>query len=921
MEARPYQVEAINNTLEVFKRKDSALIVMATGLGKSYCFSEIAGHFIKKGRVMIIAHREELITQAAGHIENIIDETVDIEMAEQYASMHEVFQNKVVIASIQTLNSGRDGGRMTRFNPLDFSLVIIDECVVAGTLIDGIPIEKRNIGDRIRSHNHKLNRVEFKPITHVFKHKTDVVVEIKLNDGKKIICTPNHPFFSLTGYVSAGKLTCNDMVLTIKLKKGYTNETKNMCSLRDGIFAEKLEQHNDPTVFGEVQGGAPTGTSKNCCNELQNLQQGSHITRTTGFGQSEAGSFCLLSRVPAKKQFNYRIDNQLEVRFGKDEDKKSYVQSRNESKGVNKTENNALDSDCSWWKRKRRYCSTEIAGLCARLADGSCNKNKNGKRFWLSTLLQSGYRKLRSKNSNRSGRKQPQGIDSKSTGREENSLFKYVGVESVTFHKRGSSNKFEQLCPDGFVYNLEVADNNNYFAENTLVHNCHHSTADSYKKVTNYFKQNPNLKILGVTATPDRSDEEALGQVFQEVAFGYDIQDGISDGWLVPIVQRLVAVEGLDYSSVRTTAGELNQKDLAEILEYEETLHHIAVPTVELAGDRKTLVFTASVAQAERLTEIINRYKPDSARFVCGKTPKELRRNYFKDFAEKKFQFLVNVGVATEGFDDPGIQVVVMARPTKSRCLYTQCVGRGTRALKGVLDGLDDIDQRVEAIAASEKPMLEILDFVGNSGRHKLITTADVLGGNYPDEVIQRAKDNIIKKAKPDKMATELQAAEREIAKERARKEDAKDRVEITARAKYSTAKVNPFNIFDVTPWQEKAWHKGRLPSTKQKELLDKNGIDYSGMSFTHASQMVDTIIKRRSEGKPTYKQTKILQRYYPRAIETMSFADASKVIDAVIKNSWKKPMVSLDKILGKVKPVEQTVSAGITDADMENIW
>jgi len=202
-----------------------------------------------------------------------------------------------------------------------------------------------------------------------------------------------------------------------------------------------------------------------------------------------------------------------------------------------------------------------------------------------------------------------------------------------------------------------------------IIDEAHHAPAETYKRIIKYYRQNPALKVLGLTATPDRKDKKAMGQIFEEVAYAYDIRDGIDDGWLVPIEQQSVVVEGLDFSAIRTTAGDLNGKDLAEVLEFEEILHGIADPTVQLTGDRKTLVFAASVAHAERLTEIINRHKPESARFVCGTTPKETRKIMFKDFAEKKFQYLVNVGVATEGFDDPGIECVVMARPTKSpRC-------------------------------------------------------------------------------------------------------------------------------------------------------------------------------------------------------------------------------------------------------------
>ncbi len=421
----------------------------------------------------------------------------------------------------------------------------------------------------------------------------------------------------------------------------------------------------------------------------------------------------------------------------------------------------------------------------------------------------------------------------------------------------------------------------------------HHARADSDLRVLDYYKQNPKLKVLGVTATPDRGDEKALGQIFQTVAYEYEIQDAIRQGWLVPIRQQSVLVDGLDYSKCRTTAGDLNGADLRAVLEYETALHGIASPTIELTEDKKTLVFAASVGQAERLTEILNRHKPASARFVYAKTPKEERRALFDDYARGKFQYLVNVGIATEGWDEPGVEKVVMARPTKSRALYAQMAGRGTRPLSGIVDGLDTEEERREAIERSAKPYLEIIDFVGNSGRHKLITSADILGGKYSDEVIVRTKRNVEKRTggggEPVDVLDELEEAERELKLERQRLAEEASRQRLTIRAKYSTAAVNPFDIFDLEPWRERAWHKGRAPSAKQCDFLERSGVDISGLSFTGAQQIIKKIIENRNAGACTYKQAKVLKRfgYDPSGI---TFERAGELITAIANNNWRRP-------------------------------
>lgn len=420
-----------------------------------------------------------------------------------------------------------------------------------------------------------------------------------------------------------------------------------------------------------------------------------------------------------------------------------------------------------------------------------------------------------------------------------------------------------------------------------IIDEAHHAVASTYGKVIDYFSQNPSLKILGVTATPDRTDEMALGRIFESVAYQYEISDAIKDGWLVPVEQQFVFVEGLDFSNARTTAGDLNGGDLAAEMEKEKALHGVVGPTMELAGDQQTLLFAASVAHAERMCEIINRHRPDSAEFVCGTTPMEERREMIRRYSRGDFQFLCNCGVATEGFDEPRIGVVAIARPTKSRSLYAQMAGRGTRPLPGLVDGLDDAAQRIAAIRASAKSSVLILDFVGNSGRHKLCCTADILGGNYDDAIVDRARDNAAKKSAKGERADMTQ--ELFDAKEQIEAEARRRRAAITAQARYQTTKVSPFDVFDIVPNREPGWHKGRRPTDKMLAYLQKSGIpdkELSELTFSSAGQLIGEINGRRDKGLCTYKQAKTLAKYGEST--DVGFKEASAKIDAIARNGWK---------------------------------
>lgn len=396
-----------------------------------------------------------------------------------------------------------------------------------------------------------------------------------------------------------------------------------------------------------------------------------------------------------------------------------------------------------------------------------------------------------------------------------------------------------------------------------VIDEAHHATAGTYRRCIDWYRQNAECKVLGVTATPDRADEAALGQVFESVAYEYGVLDAINNGWLVPIEQQMVTVGTLDFSGVKTTAGDLNQGDLADVMEDERNLQGVAAPTVEICGERRAIVFAASVEQAERLCEIINRYRPDKARWICGKTDKEDRRKILADFKAGRVQFVVNVGVLTEGFDDAGVEVVVMARPTKSRALYAQMAGRGTRPAEDIAGKLGDIPtaaERCSMIRKSRKPSCLIVDFVGNAGRHKLCTSADILGGDIDDEVVAEVSRRVRENGKPVDVTEELAKVKAEI-EERKRREAA-TRAGLRARAQFLVTKIDPFDQWDLTPAQERGWDRGKRFTPKQSQvLLERIGVDPEKIPYGQGKQLLDEYFRRMHDGLASLKQAAFLKR------------------------------------------------------------
>lgn len=230
----------------------------------------------------------------------------------------------------------------------------------------------------------------------------------------------------------------------------------------------------------------------------------------------------------------------------------------------------------------------------------------------------------------------------------------------------------------------------------------HHYTAATYRRPLEFFK---NAKLLGLTATPDRGDEKALGQIFDDVAFVFDIQQGIEQGYLVPIRAHTVEVKELDISGVKTQAGDLVAAQLDEVML--KACAGIVKETLRYEPVRQGIVFLPGVKSAELAAQLFNREKPGSAAFVSGMTDKDERRDIVRAFRDGRVQYLCNCQIATEGFDAPGCSMIVQGRPTKSRALAAQMAGRGTRVLPGIVDHLDGearAPERREAIAGSAKP-------------------------------------------------------------------------------------------------------------------------------------------------------------------------------------------------------------------------
>ena len=218
---------------------------------------------------------------------------------------------------------------------------------------------------------------------------------------------------------------------------------------------------------------------------------------------------------------------------------------------------------------------------------------------------------------------------------------------------------------------------NDYF-KSIVIDEAHHAAAQTYRRIVDYF-DSPFL--LGVTATPQRSDNTRLIDVFEEIVYYKSIQDLIADGYLSPLVGYRVK-RTTDISGVEIQNGDYNQSQLEDQINTPERNDSIVSAYIDLANLSKAIVFASGVAHARDLAASFAKHKIN-VRVIVGTTPADERSQILSDFSSGKVRVLVNVGVLTEGFDEPSLETIIIAKPTRSTLLYTQIVGIGTRIFDG----------------------------------------------------------------------------------------------------------------------------------------------------------------------------------------------------------------------------------------------
>ncbi len=218
---------------------------------------------------------------------------------------------------------------------------------------------------------------------------------------------------------------------------------------------------------------------------------------------------------------------------------------------------------------------------------------------------------------------------------------------------------------------------------------CHHAAAEDNQRVLRQlgvFEPGFTGTLLGFTATTERGDGRGLDDIFERIVYSRSLPELIDDGFLSPLRGFRITTEA-DLRGLSTTGQDFAEEELAEAVDIEERNALVARSIQELARDRRTIAFCVTINHARNLARSLNALGVPAG-LVHGSLSSEARARALDEFRTGVTHVLTNVGVLTEGFDDPGVSCVAMARPTRSAGLYAQCVGRGTRLFPGKKDCL-----------------------------------------------------------------------------------------------------------------------------------------------------------------------------------------------------------------------------------------
>ncbi len=838
--------------IAAFEEFDRVQVTSATGSGKTIITSELMR--LEEGRSLFLADGTELVLQNSDKYHKHTGDFAAVEMEKLKARPYE---RKVTIASAQTLHR-----RLEKYPADYFAKIIVDECFPAGTLVDGRPIESFKIGDEITAFDEVTGTLKQSRVTDVLCHVThNPLVEVRVQ-GKRIRCTPNHPFWTQRGWVPAALVDSGDSVLTTETLEDLS--LSSLPSLRNAVLTIE-----EPASQPEAQAKC-------------------------GMVLLPGVSECALLRAT--------------------ESAKSDARPEGESDGFDQAKGDGLEANS-----QRRERETVASGAYSDCCDAGL-ENGSGDCHEIATpgtrtadLLQTGHCARGVEDCAGDRRKFPQRDCEERARCEKGRVLSWARVEGVESVEEGSATE-----PAGYrfaraVYNLTVSTYSTYLVQGVVVHNCHRNTLGGMaQKILKHFE---SAKVLGMTGSPKGPKGRSLSEYYQHIAHDVGLERLIREGWLARIVLKCIPL-GVDLSHVGTASdGDYKLGELDEVVE--PHLLKAAQILAHHGKGRKSVVFVPLVKTAYKFATAC-RAVGLKAVAVDGDDKSSLTH-----FTHGNADVIVNAALLTTGWDCDLVDCVMILRPTKSENLFRQMVGRGTRPR--YMEGFDpnadmhNHELRREAMRLGPKANLLLIDPLFMTDDVKLIGAARLMArdGDLEAAIAKHlasmapGEDNLF----ADVEAVDLLDADEKVEKDAAeiRELSLKKKLEAAANKKERTVDAVEFflalhekEFAEYTP--EHDW-EGEPPSEGQRKLLEKNGFDPDAIKYKgQAVAILELVATRRDAGLASPAQVKALRKLGHSNPDLATFDEAKKFIASAALRGW-APLVQKPEAKPNTPRVWRSVS------------
>jgi len=543
----------------------------------------------------------------------------------------------LTVATFQTIYSrlvNRETNKETAEWLRQFRAVHVDECFPAGTRIrmrrGWVPIECVTPGEEALTYDHRSGQTEWKPVIRHIQQQLDQNLVTVYHSGGR----------------ASYKSTADHRV--------WRNDLGHYAAATQGAellcLREQIPSHEGP--------------------------EGSRQTKRLSVMPS------LFPKTAGRDFLGDNGADQQVVCVGADARAQSDAPPRNTPESIGDPQTARPQADTAQRERKTSADPARTVGPTSRLADGGhCfdwrqpDKDRGGAPERNTQPLQNRH----SPPVVAPGRRDRRGItcppDSTRTGSKEGTLLRIARVDSVEIYQPTGNGRHTGLCPNGVVYDLETADNHNYFAEGVLVHNCHHVGADTYEYVMQhlsaaYFR-------FGYSATPTKSGDK--GTYLNVMAWTGPVvsylpsEGGIKAGRLVPADIFLVGpLSGrkpidLDYQTAYESGITKHQVRNDTIILIVQALRKVG----------STLILVERIEHGQLLADALG------VPFASGSTPGDKRVDIWEDMRQGHLDCVVASVIADEGLDICNIEHLILAGGGRAPHRVIQRVGRGMRASPG----------------------------------------------------------------------------------------------------------------------------------------------------------------------------------------------------------------------------------------------